>query len=82
MTLRDRLRLLLFFTPWVSAPLALLGLMFGVLYPLMQWTWFGWVIYGIGIAGALALAVRLRPRYRMSVLDSSPLGIISWLQRR
>lgn len=82
MTLRDRLRVLLFFTPWVSAPLALLGLFFAVLYPLMQWTWFGWVIYGVGIAAAVALALRLRPRYRMSILDSSPLGIVSWLQRR
>jgi hypothetical protein len=82
MTLRDRLRILLFFTPWVSAPLALLGVFFAVLYPLMQWTWLGWVIYGVGIAAAVAFALRLRPRYRMSILDSSPIGVVTWLQRR
>jgi hypothetical protein len=82
MTVRDRFRLLLFFTPWVSAPLALLGILFVVLYPVMQRTWFGWVIYGVGIAVAVAFALRLRPRYRMSILDSSPLGVFSWLQRR
>jgi hypothetical protein len=82
MTLRDRLRILFFFTPWVSAPLALLGLFLGVLYPLMQWTWIGWIVYGVGITATVAFALRLRPRYRMSILDSSPLGILSWLQRR
>jgi hypothetical protein len=82
MTLRDRVRILLFFTPWVSAPLALLGVFLGVLYPLMQWTWVGWIIYGVGIAGAVAFALRLRPRYRTSILDSSQLGVVTWLQRR
>jgi hypothetical protein len=82
MTLRDRLRILLFFTPWVSAPLALLGILLGILYPLMQWTWVGWVIYGVTISAAAAFALRLRARYRMSILDSSPLGILTWLQRR
>ena len=43
--MRDRIRMLLLFTPWVSIPLALLGVFLAVLYPLMQWTWIGWVIY-------------------------------------
>jgi hypothetical protein len=82
MTLRDRLRILLFLTPWVSAPLALLGVFLGILYPIMQWTWIGWVLYGVGITVAVAFALRLRLRYRMSILDSSPLGTLTWLQRR
>jgi hypothetical protein len=80
--LRDRIRILLLFTPWVSIPLALLGVFLAVLYPLMQRTWIGWIIYGVGVAGAIAIAVRLRSRYRLSILDSSSLGVITWLQRR
>jgi hypothetical protein len=80
--LRDRIRILLLFTPWVSIPLALLGVFLAVLYPLMQRTWIGWIIYGVGLAGAIAIAVRLRSRYRLSILDSSSLGVITWLQRR
>jgi hypothetical protein len=82
MTLRDRLRILFLLTPWVSAPLALLGIFLGVLYPIMQWTWIGWIVYGVGITAAVAFALRLRLRYRMSILDSSALGTLTWLQRR
>ena len=82
MRLRDRIRFLLLFTPWVSIPLALLGVFLAVLYPLMQWTWVGWIIYGVAIAGTIGVALRLRSRYRLSILDSSSLGVITWLQRR
>jgi hypothetical protein len=82
MMLRDRIRTLLLFTPWVSIPLALLGVFLAVLYPLMQWTWIGWIIYGVGLAGSIAIALRLRSRYRLSILDSSSLGVMTWLQRR
>ena len=82
MRLRDRIRFLLLFTPRVSIPLALLGVFLAVLYPLMQWTWVGWIIYGVAIAATIGLALRLRSRYRLSVLDSSSLGVITWLQRR
>jgi len=80
--LRERIRFLLLFTPWVSIPLALLGVFLAVLYPLMQWTWIGWIIYGVGITGTVALAVKLRSRYRLSILDSTSLGVVTWLQRR
>jgi hypothetical protein len=30
----------------------------------------------------VALGAALRSRYRVSILDSSPLGVVSWLQRR
>jgi hypothetical protein len=80
--MRDRIRFLLLFTPWVSIPLALLGVFFAILYPLMQWMWIGWVIYGVGIAGAIVLALKLRSRYRVSILDSTSLGVVTWLQRR
>lgn len=79
--LRDRIRFLLLFTPWVSVPLALLGVFFAVLYPLMERTWAGWIIYGLGIACTIGLALRLRSRYRLTILDSSSLGVVSWLQR-
>lgn len=82
MNLRDRIRFLLLFTPWVSIPLALLGVFLAALYPLMQSTWIGWVIYGVAIAAAVGLALKLRRRYRLSILDSSPLGVVTWLQRR
>jgi hypothetical protein len=83
MRLRDRIRFLLLFTPWVSIPLALLGVSLAVLYPLMQWTRVGgWIIYGVAIAATVGLALRLRSRYRLSILDSSSLGVITWLQRR
>ena len=80
--MRAWIRILLLFTPWVSIPLALLGVFLAVLYPLMQWTWIGWVIYGVGLAGAIAIALRVRSRYRLSILDSSSLGVVTWLQRR
>jgi hypothetical protein len=80
--MRDRIRFLLLFTPWVSIPLALLGVFFAVLYPVMQWTWVGWIIYGVGVVGAVAIALLLRSRYRLSILDSSELGVVTWLQRR
>ena len=80
--MRDRIRILLLFTPWVSIPLALLGVFLAVLYPLMQWTWIGWVIYGVGLAGAIGIALRVRSRYRLSILDSYSLGAMTWLQRR
>ena len=82
MRLRDRIRFLLLFTPWVSIPLALLGVFLGVLYPLMQWTRVGWIIYGVAIVATVGFALRLRSRYRLSILDSSSLGVITWLQRR
>lgn len=80
--LRDRIRFLLLFTPWVTVPLALLGAFFAVLGPLMLWTGIGWILYGVGIVGAIATAALLRSRYRLSILDSTSLGVITWLQRR
>ena len=59
-----------------------LGVFLAVLYPLMQWTWIGWIIYGVGIAATIGVALRLRSRYRLSILDSSSLGVVTWLQRR
>jgi hypothetical protein len=80
--MRTRIRFLLLFTPWVSVPLALLGVYLGVLGPLMLWTRFGWVVYCVGIAAAIGLAGLLRSRYRLSIVDSTSLGVMTWLQRR
>jgi hypothetical protein len=80
--MRTRIRFLLLFTPWVTIPLALLGVYFAVLYPLMQWTWIGWILYGGGLGGALLLGLALRARYRLVILDSTSLGVVTWLQRR
>ncbi len=81
-SLRHRVRRLLFFTPWVSVPLALLGVALALTYPLMLVTRFGWICDPIAVVLAVVLAFRLRSRYRLSILDSSPLGVFYWLQRR
>ena len=81
-TLRDHARMVLFFTPWLSIPLALLGLALVVLTPVAVLVPWGWLSILIAIGGAGALALWLRPRYRLSILDSSPLGVFYWLQRR
>ena len=81
-TLRDQTRMVLFFTPWLSIPLALLGLALVVLTPVAVLVPWGWLSILIAIGGAGALALWLRPRYRLSILDSSPLGVFYWLQRR
>ena len=80
--MRNRIRFLLLFTPWVTVPLALLGVYLGVLGPVLLWTGIGWVVYGVGIAGAVVLAALLRSRYRLTILDSTSLGVMTWLQRR
>ena len=80
--LGDRLRTLLFFTPWVSIPLALLGVGSAACVPLAMLTSYGWVAYVVAVVLALALAVWLRPRHQLSVLDSSHLGVFLWLRRR
>ena len=36
----------------------------------------------VAIVAAILLALYLRPRYRLAILDSSPLGVFYWLQRR
>jgi len=82
MMVRTRIRFLLLFTPWVTVPLALLGVYLGLLGPLMLWTRIGWIVYGVGIASAILLAGLLRTRYRLSILDSTSLGVMTWLQRR
>ena len=81
-TLRDQTRMVLFFTPWLSIPLALLGLALVVLTPVAVLVPWGWLTILVAIGGAGALALWLRPRYRLSILDSSPLGVFYWLQRR
>jgi hypothetical protein len=80
--MRTQIRFLLLFTPWVTIPLALLGIYLAVLYPLMQWTRAGWIVYGAGLAGAVLVGGLVRKRYRLVILDSTSLGVTTWLQRR
>ncbi|HUK44407.1 MAG TPA: hypothetical protein VLV28_03855 [Gaiellaceae bacterium] len=80
--LRDRVRMLIFFTPWVTVPLALLGVAITVTTPLIDFTSLGWICLPVEIGAAVVLALWLRPRYRLSILDSSPLGVFTLLQRR
>jgi hypothetical protein len=82
MTVRDRLRELLLFTPWVSMPLALLGVYLVLVSPLVVLVPYGWLAVPIGVAGAVGLALLLRPRYRLAILDTSPLGVLMWFRRR
>lgn len=76
-----RIRVLLFLRPWLTAPLALLAVWLVAVTPVLWFTWIGWILYGAGIAAAATLALGLRTRYRLSLLDSSPLGVVAWLQR-
>jgi hypothetical protein len=79
---KSHLRELAFFTPWVSIPLSLLGLVLLVTFPLLLVTKSAWILAPIGLVLAAALAVFLRRRYRVAILDSSPLGVFYWLQQR
>ena len=80
--LRDHIRTVVFFTPWVSIPLAFLGLALAVTYPLLLVTSLAWICAPVAVLAAVGLALWLRPRYRLAILDSSPLGVFYWLQRR
>ena len=80
--LRDHIRTVVFFTPWVSIPLAFLGVALVVTYPLLLLTSLAWICAPVAVLAAVGLALWLRPRYRLAILDSSPLGVFYWLQRR
>ena len=80
--LKDQVRMVVFFTPWVSIPLAFLGVVLVLTYPLLLLTSLAWICLPVAIVAAVALALWLRPRYRLAILDSSPLGVFYWLQRR
>ena len=80
--MRDQFRTILFFTPWVTIPLAFLGVALTLATPVVALVPFGWVVVPVLLLGAAGLALLLRPRYRLSILDSSPLGVFYWLQRR
>jgi hypothetical protein len=81
MTLRDRIRVLLLFTPSVSVPLAVLGVYLALATPVMVLVPYGWISAPLGIACAVLLHVQLRSRLRVSILDSSPMGVVTWLRR-
>ncbi len=80
--LKSHLRELAFFTPWVSIPLSLLGVVLLVTFPLVLVTKSAWILAPIGLVAAAVLAFFLRRRYRVAILDSSPLGVFYWLQQR
>ena len=82
MDVRNKARTMLFFTPWLSIPLTLLGIALLLAVPLIVLVPFGWIVVPVAVVAAALLAVWLRPRYRLSILDSSPLGVFYWLQRR
>jgi hypothetical protein len=54
MRLRDRIRFLLLLRRGCRFHLRC-SVSFAVLYPLMQWTWVGWIIYGVAIAATIGL---------------------------
>ena len=80
--IRDWIRRLVFFTPWVSIPLMALGVVLVLIYPLTLLSSEGWIGYPIAVVLAAGLGAWLRPRYRLAILDSSPLGVFYWLQKR
>jgi O-antigen ligase len=79
---KSHLRELAFFTPWVSIPLSLLAVVLLVTFPLVLVTRSAWILAPIGLVVAAVLALFLRRRYRVAILDSSPLGVFYWLQQR
>jgi O-antigen ligase len=80
--LKSHLRELAFFTPWVSIPLSLLGVVLALTFPLVLVTRSAWILAPVGVVLAAVLALVLRRRYRVAILDSSPLGVFYWLQQR
>ena len=66
----------------MSIPLAFLGVVLVLTYPLLLLTSLAWICLPVAVVAAVALALWLRPRYRLAILDSSPLGVFYWLQRR
>jgi hypothetical protein len=78
----DKVRMIALFTPWVSIPLMFLGVALVVTSPLVAVTSYGWICVPVAIVAAVLLALWLRSRYRVAILDSSPLGVFYWLQRR
>ena len=63
-------------------PLALLGIVLAVTYPLMLVVRLAWILDPVAVVGAVLLARWLRPRYKLAMVDSSQLGVLYWLQRR
>jgi hypothetical protein len=82
MRTRDRIRILVFFTPALTIPLAALAVVLVLATPLIVLVPYGWVAVPVAVAGAVAVVFAMRSRYRMSIIDSSPLGVVTWLQRR
>jgi len=78
----DKVRMIALFTPWVSIPLMFVGVVLVVTWPLVLLTSYGWICVPAALLVAVLMALWLRPRYRVSILDSSPLGVFYWLQRR
>jgi membrane protein YdbS with pleckstrin-like domain len=78
----DKVRMVALFTPWVSIPLMFLGVVLLIVSPLVLLTSYGWICVPAALVVAVVIALWLRPRYRVSILDSSPLGVFYWLQRR
>jgi hypothetical protein len=78
----DKVRMIVLFTPWVSIPLMFLGVVLVLTWPVVLLTSYGWICVPVALVAAVLLALWLRPRYRVAILDSSPLGVFYWLQRR
>jgi hypothetical protein len=74
--------MLAFFTPWVSVPLGFFGVLVALSYLLLIVTTYAWVCVPLALAAAILLGIWMRPRYRLEILDSSPLGVFYWFQRR
>jgi hypothetical protein len=81
-SVRDRLRLIAFLSPWITIPLALLGVALTLAYPLVLLTPLAWALYPVAVVLAVVFALWLRTRYKLAILDSSPLGVFYWLQKR
>ena len=80
--MRSRVRMLLLFNPAVSVALGVLAVFLVLATPLIVLVPYGWVAVPVGVLLAVVVWRQVSSRYRLTILDSSPLGVVTWLQKR
>jgi hypothetical protein len=74
--------MLLLFNPAASVAFAVLALFLVLATPLIVLVPYGWVAVPVGVLLAALIWRQVGSRYRLTILDSSPLGVVTWLQKR
>jgi hypothetical protein len=74
--------MLVLFNPAASVAFAVLAVLLVLATPLIVLVPYGWVAVPVGVLLAVVVWRQVGSRYRLSILDSSPLGVVTWLQKR